>query len=195
MFERGNPYKHTDPTGHEISDLDTFVGPLRSATERGIYNSLSNLLILHAMFTGDNERRDALIAHKIEANEAYFNEIVEGFKPGADILGGMVQVDSEFCEFEASCGKNDLYEPLSYYNDIVDEFKQTLGTSSSGSGLGNFISNRLIDFVHTVFGTQLTPKQAEKVKSGGSAKTSDKETITTVELGGETVYVKITKVK
>jgi len=201
MFERGNPYKNVDPTGH-ASDSHT-VGPdpfgmVESAGELLSYNIGYAVLISRA---DDESLKSTLRNHRNEANKAIVRNFVsaafggvpltEDASPEGEIFAG----SGLYVEYDPDCKsicfkKTDLTKFESTYEKTYQADKSLVQSQSSKAS--NIILQRVIQ---KSLGESLSQKQVNTVKSGGSTKTKSGSTITSVTLNGQTVYVKLTPVK
>ncbi|MEK6939034.1 MAG: hypothetical protein AABX04_08400, partial [Nanoarchaeota archaeon] len=200
MFERGNPYGKTDPTGHKpeshTAGPDPF-GMLKSAGEFISYNIGYAILMSR---TSDESLKTTLKNHRNEGNKAIIKDFLSAASGGMP-LGDDVQPEGEifagsglYVESDPSCEflclrKTDITKFQSDHQNIYEMDKVAVQSRNAGSNL--IIQN----IIQKYAGGGLSQKQLQKVQSGGSAKTKEGSTITSVTLNSQTVIVKITPVK
>lgn len=186
MFERGNPYKNVDPTGHKpeshTAGPDPF-GMLESAGEFLSYNIGYAVLISR---TSDESLKVTLKNHRNEGNKAIIKDFMsaasggmplgEDVQPEGEIFAGSgVYVESDpSCEF-LCLRKTDITKFQSEHQKVYEADKALVQSQNVKIGSDLIIQS----IIQKYAGGGLSPKQVQNVKSGGSTKDKDGSTFGT----------------
>jgi len=210
MFERGNPYGKTDPTGHMGAP-----GPVGGPDPVGVAKYGFSYLAIKIEYAYlsfkssnlDKESQAIIKNHAQEANKAlglgFLNSVIggipgEGDTPEGEVFPGInVQVGQQFCEDGSACLKEDpINREINHYFNVLEKDKIFAQSNKEiGGHSAPILYNIISKNTGNVFAKGLTQNQLTTISKGGSAKSTDGSTITTVNINSQTVYVKITPIK